>query len=239
MNRATILVNSVLRSGLQGADLTYSHADIVNAGRLAIHASTYKRMQSSVVGAQEQQQQQQDFEIQEGPEGDLFNAEVGPSLVGKTASIQRTFDSKSNAIGLLTCGGEVLAKHASFDPQYTRARDWIRHHAVGPASLSPVLISGLIGALVEASVPQSIPISCSMKQLRPLIVGVEVEAKIEVVEVTSDHHNMTATMEMLGRGRENKKGYSVGLNTLVCRVRDGVRIAEGAHTIWIPDYLHF
>lgn len=108
----------------------------------------------------------------DGPWGDLFGASVGRSLVGKNASIRRTFDAQSNALGLLTCGGEDLAKHASFDPEYERARDWIQHHAVGPAVLSPVLISGLVGALVEAAVPQSIPLASTMRQIRPLIVGV-------------------------------------------------------------------
>lgn len=107
-----------------------------------------------------------------GPWGDLFHASVGPELLGKTASIRRTFDARSNALGLLTCGGESLAKHASFDPEYDRARDWIQHHAVGYAVLSPVLISGLVGALVEAAVPQSVPMASSMRQIRPLIVGV-------------------------------------------------------------------
>jgi len=107
-----------------------------------------------------------------GPWGDLFDAPVDPQLLGKKASIRRTFDARSNAMGLLTCGGEALAKHASFDPEYDRARDWIQHHAVGPAVLSPVLISGLVGALVEAAVPQSVPMASSMRQLRPLVVGV-------------------------------------------------------------------
>jgi hypothetical protein len=68
----------------------------------------------------------------------------------------------------------LLFKHASFDPEYHRARDWIRHHPVGPAVLSPVLIIGLVGALVEASVPQSITVSSSVQQIWPLIVGASV-----------------------------------------------------------------
>lgn len=108
----------------------------------------------------------------DGPGGDLFNALIGIDLVGKTAYIRRTFGSRSNAQCFLVCGGEALAKHASFDPDYDRAQGWIRHHAVGPAVLSPVLISGLVGALVEAALPQSVPVSSSMKQIRPLIVGV-------------------------------------------------------------------
>jgi hypothetical protein len=116
-------------------------------------------------------------EEDDGPGGDLFLARVGPELVGKSAWTRRTFEPRSNSMSLLTCGGEALAKHASFDPEYNRARDWIRHHAVGPAVLSPVLINGLVGALVEASVPQSIPVSSSMNQIRPLIVGVSMHTR--------------------------------------------------------------
>lgn len=108
-----------------------------------------------------------------GPQGDLFHGEktLGPSLTGKTASIRRVFEAGSNAAGLLTCGGEQLARHASFDPNYARAQGWIRHHAVGPAVLSPVLIGGLVGALVEAVFPNSVPVSCSISHLKPLIVS--------------------------------------------------------------------
>jgi anti-sigma factor RsiW len=112
-----------------------------------------------------------------GPQGELFHGEktLGPSLTGKTASIRRVFGAGSNAAGLLTCGGEQLARHASFDPDYTRAQGWIRHHAVGPAVLSPVLISGLVGALVEAVFPNSVPVSCSISHLKPLIVSHSIE----------------------------------------------------------------
>jgi hypothetical protein len=109
-----------------------------------------------------------------GPTGDLFESKrgvKGQDLVGKTASIRRVFSPGANAQGLLTCGGEELARHASFDPDYNRARGWIRNRAVGPCVLSPVLISGLVGALVEASLPQSVPNRCSMHQVRPLIVS--------------------------------------------------------------------
>jgi hypothetical protein len=106
------------------------------------------------------------------PVGGLFQPkEIGPNLVGQTASIMRVFGPGANARGLLTCGGEELARHASFDPDYERARGWIQNRAIGPAVLSPVLISGLVGALVEAAFPQSIPTSCSMHQKRPLIVS--------------------------------------------------------------------
>jgi hypothetical protein len=104
--------------------------------------------------------------------GDLWQVTVGPAWEGKSAWINRTFDPQTNAVALLSCGGPSLARHASFDPEYKRARDWIRRHPVGPAVLSPVLIQGLLGALVEASVPHAVSISVHMTQHRPLIVGV-------------------------------------------------------------------
>jgi hypothetical protein len=165
----------------------------------------------------------------DSPVGELFqtNKEIGPSLIGQTASIRRTFGPRSNAQVLLTCGGEHLAAHASFDPVYIRAKDWIQAHAVGPAVLSPVLISGLIGALVEAAFPFSVPDSQSMKVLRPLIVGAAVNARIEVNDVIRES-------EEGNRRREN--GYQVDLSTHVTRVRDDTVLAEGTHSIWIPDY---
>lgn len=108
------------------------------------------------------------------PMGDLFESKrgkIGENMVGKTAYIRRVFGPGSNARGLLTCGGEELARHASFDPNYNRARGWIQNRAIGPAVLSPVIISGLVGALVEAALPQSVPVSSSMHQVRPLIVS--------------------------------------------------------------------
>lgn len=118
-----------------------------------------------------------------GPQGELFHGKrtLGPSLTGKTASIRRVFGAGSNAAGLLTCGGEQLARHASFDPDYSRAQGWIRHHAVGPAVLSPVLISGLVGALVEAVFPNSIPVNNSMSHLKPLIVSHNIWASWDVI----------------------------------------------------------
>jgi hypothetical protein len=168
------------------------------------------------------------FEDEGGPMGDLFqiNKDIGPSLIGQTASIRRTFGPRANAQALLTCGGESLAAHASFDPDYLRAKDWIRSHAVGPAVLSPILISGLVGALVEAAFPFSVPDSQSMRQLRPLIVGASVNAKIEVQDVLRES----------GEGSMQEKGYQVCLITEVTRVRDDALIAEGSHTVWIPDY---
>lgn len=179
----------------------------------------------------------------DGPWGDLFGSNVGLELLHKKASIRRTFDARSNALGLLTCGGEALAKHASFDPEYERARGWIQHHAVGPAVLSPVLISGLVGALVEASLPQAVVTACSMRQIRPLIVGVEVCATIEVVSVEDPEVTEEVDMPECGGGSrqdlyERSNGFEVCLRTEVARVRDDATIASGTHSIWIPDYLH-
>ena len=42
----------------------------------------------------------------------------------------------------------------------------------------------------------------------------------------------------VGEVYERKNGYKVELKTEVLRVRDGAAIAEGMHTIWVPDYLH-
>lgn len=140
-----------------------------------------------------------------------------------------------------------MAAQASFDPDYGRAQSWIRHHPVGPAVLSPVLISGLVQALVEATFPESVPDSQSMKQLRPLIVGVEINASIEVTDVIDnrcgdgvqqpkEEERQRVKMSAVS-AEELKYGYTVHLKTTVTRNRDNLVIAEGSHSIWIPDYL--
>jgi hypothetical protein len=183
---------------------------------------------------------------EERPRGSLFQlskAPIGPELVGAIGMIRRTFGPRSNAEGLLATGGPDLAAHASFDPDYNRAQDWIRHHAVGPAVLSPILISGLTGALTEAAFPNAVITFQSMKHLRPLIVGVPVASTIEVISVTKaqrtkyldnddDNNNSSET------DQSRKHGYDVVLRTLVSRVRDDCIIAEGTHELWVPDYLH-
>jgi acyl dehydratase len=177
------------------------------------------------------------------PFGDLWDSPKGirPDLIGKSVTIRRTFGPRSNGQAMLTCGGEALAAFASFDPDYSRAQGWIRHHAVGPAVLSPILITGVVGALVEATFPQAVPVSQSMKQHRPLIVGVAVHAKIEVVEVVSSNNDEEGgTTRSRERGEEDRYdrryGHQVDLKTTVARVRDDVVIAEGEHSVWIPDY---
>lgn len=176
------------------------------------------------------------------PMGDLFqytkeqgSVVIGQDFVGKTASISRVFGPGANAQALLTCGGEELAQNASFDPNYETSKDWIRTRPVGPAVLSSTLISGLIGALIEASFPQTVPVNSSMSFLRPLIVGMEVEASIKVEAV-----NETKRTEKTTTGGQNgtaATGYEILLSTQVIRVQDNAVIAEGLSTVWIPGYL--
>jgi len=169
-----------------------------------------------------------------GPKGDLFHSTIDDTLLNKTASIRRTFTPRSNAQAMLTCGGEALAAHASWDPQYSRAKSYIRNHAVGPAVLSPVLINGLVGALVEASLPQGFLISSQMKHYRPLIVGVQVEASINVTSVTEGGNmaEIDKSYEYLNQSR----GYELVLQTEVKSISDGKLISEGSQNIWLPHY---
>lgn len=161
---------------------------------------------------------------------------VGDDFVGKTASINRVFGPGANAQALLTSGGEELAQQASFDPNYKIAKDWIRSRPVGPAVLSSTLVSGLVGALTEASFPQSVPINSSISFLHPLIVGVEVVASIRVESVRkTKRDNGEATTD--GQKGSTNTGYEIQLSTQVTRAQDDVIIAEGVHTVWIPGYL--
>ena len=206
---------------------------------------------------------------EERPTGTLFQlskAPIGPELIGARGMIRRTFGPRSNAEGLLATGGPDLAAHASFDPDYHRAQDWIRHHAVGPAVLSPILISGLTGALTEAAFPHGVITYQSMKHVRPLIVGVPVASIIEVVSVTKaerikptmeqdehdninnhnrnnndddddDDKNPSKENDDHHQQQQRTHGYDVTLRTIVSRVRDDCIIAEGIHELWVPDYL--
>jgi acyl dehydratase len=175
------------------------------------------------------------------PSGELFDLKRGESIdesiVGKTAKIRRVFGPRANAHGLLACGGEELARHASFDPDYSRARGWIQNRAIGDAVLSPVLISGLVGALVEAAFPQSVPVMASMHHARPLIVGQEVNATIQV---TSVKHFTRQSTEVSIKEKDfgsRHEGHEIRLVTEVVRAQDNEVIAEGSHSIWIPGYL--
>lgn len=167
---------------------------------------------------------------------------IGAEFLGKTASISRVFGPASNAQALLTCGGEELAQQASFDPDYETAKGWIRSRPVGPAVLSSTLISGLVGALIEASFPQTVPVNNSMNFNHPLIVGMEVEAAIKVESVRQtkrDGSNISTSSVTNGNGQNGTTdtGYEILLSTQVTRVQDDVTIAEGHHTVWIPGYL--
>lgn len=150
------------------------------------------------------------------------------SLLHKKASIRRTFTANSNAQAMLICGGKTLAAHASFDPNYSEARKYIRNHAVGPAIISPLLTTGLMHALVEATFPQSIFVKNEVRQLQPLIVGVEVEASMEVASVMKGGD----AQSHLGKCG----GYELEVKTSTKRLLDGVIISEGAQTIWLPEY---
>lgn len=164
------------------------------------------------------------------------------NLLNKKFSTRRTFAPNSNAQAMLVSGGENLAANASWDPQYSRAKKYIRNHAVGPAVLSPVLIQGLVGALVEANLSQSFFVENRLRQLRPLIVGVEVEAEFEVISVVP-----SSGMDNAGKGGESNEidttqtlkaihGYNLELETSVKRISDGALIAEGQQTVWLPEY---
>lgn len=186
------------------------------------------------------------------PMGDLFQSSkkkqsastttstsgaAAQDFVGKTASISRVFGAGANAQALLTCGGEELAQHASFDPNYENAKDWIRSRPVGPAVLSSTLISGLVGALIEASFPQTVPRNSSINFLRPLIVGMEVAASIKVESVNETQRDDGSKIGGKNGNGKAESGYEILLSTQVIRVQDDVVIAEGCHTVWIPGYL--
>jgi hypothetical protein len=162
---------------------------------------------------------------------------IGDDFVGKTASISRVFGPASNAQALLTCGGEELAQQASFDPDYETAKGWIRSRPVGPAVLSSTLISGLVGALIEASFPQTMPVNNSMNFNHPLIVGMEVAASIKVELVRQTKRDGSTISNGSGQHGTTDTGYEILLSTKVTRVQDDVTIAEGHHTVWIPGYL--
>ena len=263
-----------IRSFYQAAASTAN----IDSALSATQRQPYKNCPPNVLLKQQQQQQHQQQSFQNkyttkrwqstcplpacdveddalGPVGDLFGFpedEVGwnEKIVGKTGSIRRSFGPQSNAEAMITCGGEPLAAHASFDPNYGRAQEWIRSHPVGPAVLSPILISGLVGSLVEAAFPKAVAVKSSMDYLRPLIVGVEVRAKIEVVSVCKSGSSggdnnceggkaaATTTTNEQKDVRERQNGHQVNLRTSVFRITDETMIAEGTHSIWIPDYLH-
>jgi len=177
-----------------------------------------------------------DVEEYFSPKGDLFDAEIGEDLVGKSASIVRIFGPQSNAQALLACGGSYLARDASFDPRYDRAQKWIRSHAVGHAVGSPSLAAGLFCGLVEASFPNSIPVRSDMKHIRPIVVGIEMEARVTVKEVIRTDSSYQLESFVNEASSTNKKGYEVLLDAELTRIRDSAKIVEGSHSVWLSDY---
>lgn len=175
----------------------------------------------------------------EGPSSIEVEATL-PNIPHMKASTRRTFSPNSNAQAMLLSGGDNLAENASFDPIYSRAKNYIRNHPVGPAVISPILIHGLVGALIESKLPQSFFVENSLRQARPLVVGVEVEAQYEVVSVLPsasgvgfDDGRAGNDLSHIGR----IPGYELKLETSVRRVSDGALIAEGQQTVWLPDYV--
>lgn len=84
--------------------------------------------------------------------------------------------------------------------------------------VSPVLLSGLTGALTEAAFPRAVVVRQSMAQVRPVVVGVPVTASIAVTSV-----------------EEEKEGYTLQLKTCVTRERDAAVISEGSHEVWVHE----
>ncbi len=167
----------------------------------------------------------------------VVNMISADDFLHKKYTVRRIFTANSNAQVMLTCGGESLAAHASFDPLYSRARTYIRNHPVGPAVLSPILISGLSMTLIEATLPQSIFVKNEMRQHLPLIVGVEVEASIEVVSVKTSPEQIKTGGSELEEAIGHTSGHELEVKTQVKRVRDGAIIADGSQTIWLPHYI--
>jgi len=72
---------------------------------------------------------------------------------------------------------------------------------------------------------------------------VEVCARIEVVAVVdsskAESRNLSSgETPYRGEQHDRKKGYEVQFKTSVNYVRDDNIVAEGTHSVWIPDYLH-
>ena len=175
------------------------------------------------------------------PKGELFDESSRiqtktQDLVGCSGRIRRVFGPQSNASVYLTCGGPELASHASFDPNYDQAKQWIRARPIGSSTISPVLIQGLVGTLVDAAFPQTVSMESSLRHVRPLIVGTEVEASVTVVDVKLQHQ--PASLNNIHQNYFNEEaGYEIELQTSIRRVQDDALIAEGSHKVWIPNYL--
>lgn len=164
------------------------------------------------------------------------------SLVGQMGCITRTFDAQANVNATLVIGGPELAAHSSFDPDYSRAQSWIRHHAVGAAVLSPTLTVGLLQTLTEAAFPHAVCRSTSMQYYQPLIVGIPILARItvtSVAETTSlslsddDDDDTDSNSSKSRNSGADADGYCVTLATEVVRVRDQEIIAKGVEELFL------
>lgn len=229
-----VMMNVIGKSSLHSSTTASRISSILLSSNYVCIISLKRLFSSTASSANEICEEDDDKE----PKGNLFNSSVGKDMLGKYASIRRVFGPRSNSQAMLTHGGAILARHSSFDPTYSRAKLWIRHHPVGPALISPVLINGIIGALVEASMPHSVPISTYMKQIRPLIVGVEMEAKIKVQSVIPTTSCALPSYQVEDSQSPSKDGFEISLLALATRVRDDATIAEGEHKIWVADYMN-
>lgn len=93
-----------------------------------------------------------------------------------------------------------------------------------------------MGTLIESSLPQSFFVENRLKQLRPLIVGVEVEAQFEVISSVPSGTDMKGNMDGFNNITRSS-GKELVLGTSVRRVSDGALIAEGEQVVWLPDYV--
>lgn len=83
-----------------------------------------------------------------------------------------------------------------------------------------------------------------LRQVRPLIVGVEVEAAYEVVSIVASD-DVSHSRSRFGGDNEidgfnhitRSAGNELVLETSVKRVSDGALIAEGQQVVWLPDYV--
>lgn len=199
-----------------------------------IQTQSIVRLQRNVKLMSTEVNLQNNFQPHLDPRGDLFQSEIGPDLVGKSASIIRVFGPQSSSQALLSTGGPNLARHSSFDPTFDRAKEWIRSHAVGPAIGSHLLASGLFCGLVEASFPNCITMKSTVNQRGPILVGTELLATVTVESVESTDDSFTLELDEAG----DKKGFEVKIKAELKRMRDGEIAVDGQFTVWIPDYMH-
>lgn len=93
-----------------------------------------------------------------------------------------------------------------------------------------------MGASIEASLPQSVPVNSSMNFLCPLIVGMEVCTRIKIKSVNRTQRN-NANNDNCKKMSKEETGYEILFSTQVIRVQDDIIISVRNHTVWIPSYL--